>query len=154
MHRQARVPDAADYPFVIRRPQFRVEASLEEDPAAAVVLEFLKFGGQVVPAQDVAVRGPGGAKEGAEAAAGDADVGVVDVAVDDVTDPGLGVEAPAHQIGGAPQGEEVHVPEAVGCQPVEAPALDQFFQDSLYSVYSVHFVYLVRPRHHAASTTR
>ena len=122
VHRQAAGADAADELLVIVRPQFGVEAALEEHAAAAVVLEFLELGGQLVPAQDVAAFGPGRPVKGAEAAAGDADVGVIDVAVDDVGDPGLGVEPTAHPVGRGPQGQQVQVPEPVGCFPVEAAA--------------------------------
>ena len=58
MHRQAEVPDEADQFLVIGRRQLGVEAALEQDAAAAVVLEFLELGGQLVPGQDIAVRRP------------------------------------------------------------------------------------------------
>ncbi len=103
MHRQAAGPDAADELFIIVRPQLGVEAALEEDAAAAVVLEFLELGGQLVPAQDVAAFGPGRPVKGAEAAAGDANVGVIDVAVDHVGDPGLGVERRRTRSAAAPR---------------------------------------------------
>ena len=61
--------------------------------------------------KDVAVVGPGRPVKGAEAAARDADVGVVDIPVDDEGDPVAGIEAPAHLIGRGPQGQEVQVPQ-------------------------------------------
>ena len=108
---------------VIVQGQLGVEAALEEDAAAAVVLEFPEFGGQIVPGQDIAVRRPGGPVKGAEAAAGDADIGVVDIAVDDEGDPVAGVEAPAHPIGRGPQGQEVQVPQFLRLGRIETSVL-------------------------------
>ena len=99
---------------IIGQGQLRVEAALEQDPAAAVVFEFHELGGEVVPIQDVAVAGPGRPVKGAEAAARGADVGVVDIPVDDEGDPVAGIEAAAHLIGRGPQGQEVQVPELPG----------------------------------------
>ena len=56
MDRQAEIPNEADEFQVIVQGQLRVEAALQEHAAAAVVLEFLEFGGQFVPGQDIAVR--------------------------------------------------------------------------------------------------
>ena len=58
MDRQAEIPDEPDQFQVIAQGQFGVEAPLEQDPAAAVVLEFREFGRQRVPSEDVAVRRP------------------------------------------------------------------------------------------------
>ena len=87
MDRQAEIPDEVNQFQVIVKRQVGVEAPLEQDPAAAVVLEFREFGRQGVPSEDVAVVGPGRPVKGAEAAARNADVGVVDIPVDDEGDP-------------------------------------------------------------------
>ncbi len=57
--------------------------------------------------EDIGVGGARLAVEGAEPAARDADVGVVDVAVDDVGGPVAGDEALAHFVGSRPHSEQV-----------------------------------------------
>ena len=111
VHRQAEVPDEAHQFQVIGQRQLRVEAPLEQDAAAAVVLEFHELGRQAVPVKDVAVVGPGRPVKSAETAARYADIGVVDIPVDDEGDPVAGIETPAHLIGRGPQGQEVQVPQ-------------------------------------------
>ena len=65
--RQAEVPNEAHEFQVIGHGELRVEAALEQDPAAAVVLEFREFGRKLVPTEDVATVGPGRPVKGAEA---------------------------------------------------------------------------------------
>ena len=84
----------------------RLADLLEQD----VAIEHIGFG--VV---DLAV-------ERAEVADGRADVGVIDVAVDVVGAEGLGMEPPAHQVGGAAQLEERRRPKQLD-PLVEAQAL-------------------------------
>ncbi len=84
--------------------QVRVEAALQQDLHAAEVDGLLELLGQLVARQDVALGLVGGrAVEVAELAARDADVRVVDVAIDDVGDDVVGVEHPAARVGGGAQ---------------------------------------------------
>ena len=64
----------------------RVVSSLEEDLDPADRLALVDLGADLLEAQDVPFGVPGPAVERAELAIGDADVGVVDVPVDDVGD--------------------------------------------------------------------
>ena len=88
-----------------------------------MVLEFRELGRQLVPIKDVAAVGPGRPVKGAEAAARGADVGVVDIPVDDEGDPVAGIEAPAHLIGRGPQGQEVQVPQFLRLGWIETSVL-------------------------------
>ena len=84
--------------------QVRVEPALQQDLHAAQVDRLLELLGQHLARQRVALGLVGGrAVEVAELAAGDADVGVVDVAVDDVGDDAFGVQRPAAGVGGGAQ---------------------------------------------------
>jgi hypothetical protein len=77
----------------------RVVAALEQDLHAAYGLALVDLGADLLEAQDVPLGVPGAAIERAELAVGDADVGVVDVAVDDVGDRVLRVLAPPLVVG-------------------------------------------------------
>ena len=134
MDGQAEAPDEVNQFQVIGQRQRRVEAPLEQDAAAAVVLEFREFGRKLVPTQDVAVAGPGRPVKSAEAAAGNADVGVVDIPVDDEGDAVAGIETPAHLIGRGPQGEEVQVPQFLRLGRIETSVL---FQETVHRQPSI-----------------
>ena len=68
MNPQAEALDETHQFEIIIQWQLRVEAALEQDAAAAVLLEFYELGGQTVPVKDVAVPGSGRPEKGAEAA--------------------------------------------------------------------------------------
>ena len=84
----------------------RVVAALEQDLHAADRLAFVDLGADLLEAQHVALGVPGAAVERAELAVGDADIGVVDVAVDDVGDHVLRVLPPALVVGQLAQLQE------------------------------------------------
>ena len=86
--------------------QIGVEPALQEDLHASGVDHLLQLLPQHFAAQHVAFGVPDRPVEGAEAAARGANVGVVDVAIDDVRDHALGVLLLAHGIGGKPHIEE------------------------------------------------
>ncbi len=86
--------------------------------------------------EQVGVRRPGFAVEGAEAALRGADVGVVDVAVDDEGHPAVGVPAPADGIGQLADGEQVdpgQQPEGLGT--VKGRSAVDFAGDALQHRY-------------------
>ncbi len=90
--------------FVPGDRQVGVEAPLQQDLHAAQVDRLLELLAELVARQDVALGLVGGrAVEVAELAARDADVRVVDVAIDDVGDDALRVEHPAPGVGGGAQ---------------------------------------------------
>ena len=84
-----------------------VHAALQQDRGAVERDRLGDLLGELLAGQHVGVGRVGRAVEGAEAAAGDADVGVVDVAVDDEGDLALGHEPLAHGAGGLAEREEV-----------------------------------------------
>ena len=85
----------------------RVVSPLHQELAAVERREFLGLAVDLLAIEDVPCRVLRFAVEGAEAAVDDADVGGIDVAVDDVGDEPLGVLALPHQIGEAAEGGEV-----------------------------------------------
>ena len=94
-----------------------VHAALQQDRRAVERDRLGDLLGELLAGQDVGVGGVDRAVERAEAAAGDADVGVVDVAVDDEGDLALGDEARAHGAGGLAEREEVGVLEQQRAPP-------------------------------------
>ena len=90
--------------------QLRVEPALQQDLHAAEVDRLLELLGQLLARQHVALGLVGGrAVEVAELAARDADVRVVDVAIDDVGDDVVGVERAAALVGGGAELERGRV---------------------------------------------
>ena len=84
----------------------RIVPALHQDLDAADRLALVDLGADLLEGQDVALGVLRPAVERAELAVGDADVGVVDVAVDDVGDDVLGVLPPALGVGQPAQLEE------------------------------------------------
>ena len=84
----------------------RVVAALEQDLDAADRLALVDLGADLLEAQHIALIVLGPAIERAELAVGDADVGVVDVAVDDVGDDRVRVLPPALGVGQLAELEE------------------------------------------------
>src|SRR6185312_7556517 len=79
---------------------------LKEDLYAAGVDDLLQLLAEDLAREDVALGMPDGPVERAEAAAGGADVGVVDVAIDDVRDHAVRVLALPDRVGRQAQVEE------------------------------------------------
>ena len=119
--------DVAEQLARTRPGQLGVQAALEQDLVAAQGDGLFDLAEQFFAAEDVALRIAGRAGKRAEAAAADADVGVVDVAIDVVGAVGLGVQPPAHGVGGAGQRRQVvrlQQPQPfVGRQPPAASAI-------------------------------
>jgi hypothetical protein len=84
----------------------RVVSALEQDLHAADGLALVDLGADLLEAEDVPLGVAGPAVERAELAVGDADVGVVDVPVDDVGDHALRVPAPPLRVGELAQLQE------------------------------------------------
>ena len=78
--------------------QIGVVAALQQELHAADGDRFVDLAEDLVEAEDIPFGVPDGSIERAEVAARDADVRVVDVAVDDVGDDAVGVLAGAHVI--------------------------------------------------------
>ena len=86
-----------------------MEPALKEDlfsPKRQGLIDLLS---ELVFGQNVAVLRGQVPVEGAKRALSGADVRVVDIAVDDVGDEALRVQAPAHRVGEFAQGQEVRV---------------------------------------------
>ena len=88
--------DRAEQIFVPRQRQIRIVAALQQQLHAADRDRLVDLAEQLVEAQDVAFRRSDGSIERAEVALRDADVRVVDVAVDDVGDDAVRMLARAH----------------------------------------------------------
>src|ERR1051325_7433195 len=84
----------------------RIVPALEEALHPADRFALVDLLADLLERQHVALAVPGAPVERAELAVGDADVGVVDVPVDDVGDDVLGVELPAPLVGERAQLEE------------------------------------------------
>src|SRR4051812_13457758 len=84
--------------FVPRDRQVRVVATLQQQLIAADGNRLVDLPEDLLEAKDVTLRGSDRTIERAEVAARDADVGVVDVAVDDVRDDPLGMLPRANRI--------------------------------------------------------
>ena len=101
-------PDVSEHVLVERERQVRVDAALEQNAGPAEVDRLLDLLADLIVREDVGLgvlgRGP---VEGAELAAVDADVGVVDVAVDDVGRDRRVVLAVPDLVRRGPEGEEV-----------------------------------------------
>ena len=91
--------------------QIRVQAALHQDAGSAQVECFLNLVEDDLVREDVALGVAHGAIEGAEAAVLGAEIGVVDVAVDDVADHAFRMEL-------APDGVGLHADtdEVIGCE--------------------------------------
>ena len=89
------------------RKEVGMVAALHQELAPAQAHGLFHLAVDLVPGEHVAFAVPRTAVEGAESAVGDADVGGVEVAVDDVGDPGLGIQALAHRRGHAAQSQQV-----------------------------------------------
>ena len=106
--------DAAEEVFVPFDLEIGVQAALHEHAGAAQVEGLLDLVEDGLLRQHVAFGVAHGAVEGAEAAILGAEVGVVDVAVDDVGDDALGMPLAAHGVGLHADADEV-----VGMEQVE-----------------------------------
>src|SRR3954468_1120598 len=84
----------------------RIVPALEQNLDAADRFALVDLGADLLEAQDIAFAVLGPAVERAELAVGDADIGVVDVPIDDVGNHLLGVVPPPLGIGELPQLEE------------------------------------------------
>ncbi len=103
--------ELAKHPFVPLERQVRVHAALQQDRRTLERDGLLDLRVELVGREDVRVGVVGVAIERAEAAAGDAHVGVVDVAVDDEGDLAFGVQARSHLRGRRGQVEHRRVLE-------------------------------------------
>ena len=93
-----------------------MDAALHEDASAAHLFGFGDFGVDGVEVEDVAFGGGGAFErpvEGAEGAVLGAEVGVVDVAIDDVADDAFGVEAAADRVSFHADADQIVAVEAV-----------------------------------------
>ena len=112
---------AAEQILVPGDRQVGVVAALQQQLVAAERPGLVDLAEDLLEAEDVAFGMADGAVERAEVAAGDADVGVVDVAVDDVGDDAVGMLAPPDRVGhpSEPQrrGVAVEVQRLVTRQP-------------------------------------
>ena len=95
--------DGAEQILVPLNRQVGVVAALQQQLVAADRDRLVDLAEDLLEAEDVAVRGPDRAIERAEVAAGDADIRVVDVTVDDVAHDTLGMLAAADRVGHAPE---------------------------------------------------
>ena len=84
----------------------RIVAALEQNLDAANGLTLVDLGADLLEAQDVAFVVLGPAIECAELAVGDADIGVIDIPIDDVGDHPLRVMPPPFRVGKLPQLEQ------------------------------------------------
>ena len=98
--------DVAQQIQVPRERDVGVVAALDQNLHTAQRAQLVDLPADLLEGEHVALGVLGAAVERAELAVGDADVGVVDVAVDDVGDGVLGVEAPPCLIGERPQLEQ------------------------------------------------
>jgi len=100
-------PDVGDQLAPPVREQVGVVPSLHQQLLAAQPHGLLDLAVDLVPREDVRLAVAGPTVERAEPAVRDADVGGVQVAVDDVGDASLGVQAALHRVRHAAEGEEV-----------------------------------------------
>jgi hypothetical protein len=103
--------DPAEELLVVLDPEVRVKAALQQDLASAERDRLLDLRRELGLGEDVALARGQVAVERAERALRGAHVRVVDVAVDDVGDGGLGVKAPAHAVREQAELEEVRIPQ-------------------------------------------
>ena len=86
-----------------------MEAALEQDLGAAQLLGLADLAQQFVPGEHRASTVFGRLEKGAELTGRDADIGVVDVAVNDIGDNRLRVQPPADGVGHEPEAVQVAV---------------------------------------------
>ena len=103
--------DPAEQLLVVLDPQVRVQPALEQDLVPAQGQRLLDLGRELLLGQQVPLARRQVAVERAEGALGDADVRVVDVAVDDVGDDALRMEPLAHGVGEQAQLQQVGLAE-------------------------------------------
>ena len=105
--------DGAEQLLVPLDLQAGVQAALHQHARAAEIDRLLNLLEDHVDAVDVAFLVAHGPVEGAEAAVFGAEVGVVDIAVDDVADDALGMELAAQCVGGHADSDQVVAAEQV-----------------------------------------
>lgn len=79
--------------FIPFQRKIRMMAALQQDLRTAQAQGFLNLGGQLLAADQIAVLVARWSEKGAEAAAADADVGIIDVPVSHIGDHRLGMQA-------------------------------------------------------------
>ena len=94
--------DRAEQPLEPAQREVGMQPALQHDLRRAHGYRFLYLAQHLGLREHVALRMPRGTEEGAEAAAGEAHVGVVDVPVDDESADRLRVQPPAHHVGRRP----------------------------------------------------
>jgi len=109
MHRHARepLPQESQHPGIKIQPQIRMHAALEQDLVAAQGLGFRHFGRQFVPGEHIALGMSRRTEKGAKPAAASTNVGIVDVAVDNVGNDRFGMTGQPDGMGLRTQGEDV-----------------------------------------------
>src|SRR5678815_3803327 len=92
-----------------------MQSALHQDAGTAQVDGFLDLAEDRFLRQEVAFGMPQGTVEGAEATIFSAEIGVVDVAVDDVADYALGVQLAAYCVGRHADADQVIALEYIDC---------------------------------------
>ena len=98
MHMDMAGFDEAEHVFIERQGQIRMQTTLEQNLRAAQRLGLRYLDRQRLLREHLAAR-IGRFEKGAERTGGDADIGIVDVAVDDIAHHRLRVQAPAQRMG-------------------------------------------------------
>ncbi len=106
--------------IVVQR-EIRMDASLKQHSGPAEIHRLLNFLSQLVAGQEIPLRIPRTAIERAEAALVDTDIGVVDVAVDDVGDHLRIIETPSDGVGSLAELKQLSLPEQQQCFVIGDP---------------------------------
>jgi hypothetical protein len=118
--------------LIVRDSELGMDSPLEEDPSAATGHRFRDLRRNFIKRQNVGVRVPGGAIESTEAAAIDADVGVVDVAINDKGDVVWGCFSPTDCIRSLAQLEELSaIEEGLDLLAIEPLACDCIVEETV-----------------------